>query len=134
MEDKEIEVAQRGFLANRLGRPGRDRVFYANAVNWQFSENQDATLDFRLVMPEDFMAAKPEIETAAKGVVQGSASVDLSQVPVEVRVYLPFNQFQKLLKQMADVWKQQTEEAGKSEAQNAVTTTTTTGSGEIRNG
>jgi hypothetical protein len=117
-----------------LDRPSRERVFYANSVNWIFSENQEAILDFKLVMPEDFKAARPEMETEAEGVTQGSANVNLGNVPVEVRVYLPYNQFQKLLKQMADVWKLQTEETKKRETQNEVTTTITTDSGEGHNG
>lgn|GEM_PF-3980926 len=92
---------------NRFGvqRPTRDRVFYANAVNVAFNQEQEAIFDFKLVMPEDFtMVAEPRTEPEDEELKQGPVSVDLQQVPVEVRVYMPINQFLGACARMARLW------------------------------
>jgi len=91
-------------------RPDRKRVFYANSVTWLFMEGQEAVLDFKLVMPEDY---KDAIEKGkeADGWTTGEANIALDHVPVEVRIYMPFNQFARLIERMSKTWQKWKETA-----------------------
>jgi hypothetical protein len=82
-------------------RPERARVFYANAVNWVFSEHE-AFFDFKFVVPEDFRAVA-ETELADDGLTRGTANVNLDNVPIEARIVMPVGQFLKAVERMAEL-------------------------------
>lgn len=54
-------------------------------------------------MPEDYVALT-EKETKEEGLTHGSFTIDLDEVPVEVRIFMPFNQFEKLVERMHALW------------------------------
>lgn len=86
-------------------RPEREHVFYANAFNFAYNEQQEAILDFKLVMPEDFkFAAMQTVEEGGEEVTKGSVSINLSDVPIGVRVYMPMNQFLMVCQRLGKVW------------------------------
>jgi hypothetical protein len=93
-------------------RPDRGNVFYANAFSFFYNEEQEAILDFRLVMPEDFqIAAGRKEEEGGEEVIKRTVSVNLNDVPIGIRVYMPMNQFKTMCQHLGGVWKklQQTE-------------------------
>lgn len=100
----------------QLERPDRSRIFYANAVDWIVSEGQEVVIDFKLVMKEDF-AATAKYQLKETGRFEGTANVDLDKVPVEVRVYLPFNRFVGFMKKMAEMWEEYKAAGGTEPAQ-----------------
>jgi len=88
-----------------LTRPSRERVFYSNAANLAFNEQQEAIFDFRLVMPEDLQVASQTGSVEDDEIVEAKAgTIEIRQVPIEVRVYMPFNQFLSLCGRMARLW------------------------------
>jgi hypothetical protein len=80
-------------------KPQADRVFYANSINWLVTQ-QEAIFDFRLVLPEDY---KIQAEATPVGTIEGTADVDLSSIPVAVRVIIPRFQFDILQKKIPNV-------------------------------
>ncbi len=80
-------------------KPQSDRVFYANAINWIVTD-QEAVFDFRLVSPEDYQL---QVKPTATGAVTGAANVNLTTVPIAVRVIIPRFQFDLLKMKITEV-------------------------------
>lgn len=102
-DEKQTERANR---FNTL-RPPRERVFYANAVNFAVSEDQEGILDFKIVMPEDVRLAqirKTYEDEDEESIRVTGHSIDLDEVPVEVRVYMPINQFEATCRRLGRLW------------------------------
>lgn len=101
MPNQEPESTQKSEVRSR---PPHHRIFYANAVNYSVNPDQEAILDFMLVGPEDLnmelqaTVKEDEEETLEK------KSISLKTLPIEVRVYMPINQFMIMCKRMARLW------------------------------
>lgn len=98
-------------------RPCRERIFYANAASFAFNESQEAIIDFRLVMPEDLglTTISQVVEQDEEEVISAETqSIDLRRIPVEVRVYMPINQFNSFVQRMARLWESLKENEGRS--------------------
>lgn len=89
-------------------------TMYANAVSWKLGENE-GIVDFHIIHPEMAMA---EAEKAEEGSIDDNkVKVNLDELPVEMRVFLPRQQFLRMAQLMGEMREQmdkETAEKGKS--------------------